>query len=219
MLSTSQQKQESFRSESDYYSIVAKGPMLDRVYSMRYRGYSAENYIEENSSHKFIDEYDAKPNGTCYLTYCGKKLMGTIRTCVYTPEIGLRIPIMDVFEDELKSSIGLNSTFVEPNKFVIDPSFQTKGGVRARFSVLSNIVDSADKHNAKYLVAGIRSEHIKFYKGLHFEVASGLKAYPHLSFKTVLVIVSDVDAFRNKIFSKLQQKEVVNDSLFNNVSG
>jgi hypothetical protein len=78
MLSTTQPLQENFSSTSDYYSIVAKGPMLDRVYSMRYRSYSADNYIEKNSSHKFIDEYDAKPNSTCFLTYCGKKLIGSL---------------------------------------------------------------------------------------------------------------------------------------------
>ena len=69
MQSIALQNQESPQGQNDYYSIVAKGPMLDRVYSMRYRSYSAENYIEENSSLKFIDEYDAKSNSTCFLLY------------------------------------------------------------------------------------------------------------------------------------------------------
>jgi hypothetical protein len=219
MLSTTQPLQENFSSKSDYYSIVAKGPMLDRVYSMRYRSYSAENYIEENSSHKFIDEYDAKANSTCFLTYCDNKVIGSIRSCVYDPKVGLNVPVMDVFSPELNDNIGYSSIFIEANKFVIDPSFQSKGGVRARFTVYKNIAEAIFEHDAKYLVAGIRSEHIKFYKGLHFEVASGLKEYPHLNFKTVLMICGDVNAFRNKIFSKIQQDEVVNDSLFNNVPG
>ena len=218
MLFNGLQSKEEFRTQSDYYSIAAKGPMLDRVYSMRYRSYSAENYIEENSSHKFMDEYDAKKNCTSFLTYYESKPIGSIRSCVYQPELQNTVPVMEVFGDELGASIGYGSTFIEANKFVIDPTFQNRGGVRARFSVYENIAQSTILHDAKYLVAGIRTEHIKFYKALHFELASNEKSYPHLSFKTVLVICSDVDAFRNKIFSKTRRNEVVNGSLFSNVS-
>ncbi len=219
MLSTALQVQEKFRSESDYYSIAAKGPMLDRVYSMRYRSYSAKDYIEKNSSHKFMDEYDAKPNCTSFLTYYKDKAFGSVRTCSFNPELNNIVPVMEVFGKEIDESIGYGSTFIEANKLVIDPSFQDKAGVVARLNVYENIVNSIVAHDAKYLVAGIRTEHIKFYKFLHFEILSEERSYPHLSFKTVLAICPDVNAFRDKIYSRTRRSEVVNGSLLSNVSG
>ena len=82
--------------------------MLDRVYTMRYRSYSAEGYIEENSSLKFIDEYDNKPNSTCFLAYYRNQVVGSIRACVYEPNQGLNIPIMDCFEKELRNTSLIN---------------------------------------------------------------------------------------------------------------
>ena len=79
---------------NNYYSVVAKGPMLDRVYTMRYKSYSAEGYIEENSSLKFIDEYDGKPNSVCFLAYYQNNIVGSIIACVYEPQNGAEIPIM-----------------------------------------------------------------------------------------------------------------------------
>lgn len=124
MLTTALQTQE--KPQSDYYSVIAKGPMLDRVYSMRYRSYSAEGYIEENSSLKFIDEYDNKPNSTCFLLYHQNKAVGSMRTCVFDSSERLAVPVMDVFDEEIRNTIGYGSTFVEVNKFVIDRSLRRK---------------------------------------------------------------------------------------------
>lgn len=219
MLLNNLQSKEEFRGKNDYYSIVAKGPMLDRVYSMRYRSYSAKDYIDQNPSLKFMDEYDAKSNCTSYLTYYKGKPFGSVRTCTFDPKLGNMVPVMEVFDTEIKQTIGYDSKFIEANKLVIDPAFQDKGGVVARLNVYENIVNSIVSHDAKYLIAGIRTEHIKFYKFLHFEVASEEKSYPHLSFKTVFAICHDVNAFRDRIYSRTRRSEVVNGSLLSNVSG
>ena len=188
----------------EYYSTVARGSMLDTVYSMRYASYSAENYIEKNSSRKFMDEYDSMPNCTSYLTYFGKKAIGSIRSCIYKPEEQLSIPVINVFEEELKNSVSFDNVIIEANKFVIDLSFQKHGGVKARLSIFRNIANSLLENKAKYLVAGVRSAHIKFHKSLYFEPASEIKVYPHLKFKTVLVICKNVSAFCEKIYSKME---------------
>ncbi len=216
MLSHSQDTNFSASSPTGYHNVVARGPMLDRVYSMRYRSYSEEGYIDRCPSRKFMDEYDATPNCTSFLTYYGKKTIGSIRSCLYTPWDKLQIPVMDVFEEELAQTVGYNNVMIEANKFVVDPSFQNQGGVRARFSIYKNIADEIVENRAKYLVAGIRTEHIKFYKMLKFQPASDIKSYPHLKFKTLLVVCEDVDAFCDRIYSKTVRKEAANGALLNN---
>lgn len=218
MLTTAAQTQTHYH--NDYYSLAAKGPMLDRVYSMRYKSYSAKDYIEKNASHKFMDEYDAKPNCTSFLTYYKNKPFGSVRTCVFNPELQNSVPVMEVFGNEIGNAIGYDSTLIEANRLVIDPSFQDKAGAVARMHVYENIVTSIIAHDAKYLIAGIRTEHIKFYKFMHFDVMSEERAYPLLNFKTVLVICHDVNAFRDRIYSKTRRGgEVVNGTLLSNMSG
>ncbi len=219
MLSAALQVQESVSHKNDYYSIAAKGPMLDRVYSMRYRSYSAKDYIEKNETHRFMDQYDSKSNCTSFLTYYKNRPFGSVRTCVFNPELQNTVPVMEVFGKEIGEAIGYRSTFVEANKLVIDPSFQDKAGVVARLNIYENIVNTIVEHDAKYLVAGIRTEHIKFYKFMHFDVMSEERSYPELNFKTVLVICHDVNAFRDRIYSRTRRSEVVSDTLFSNVSG
>ena len=202
-------QQHGLNSKASYRSIEARGPMLDRVYSMRYKSYSNEEYIDKNDSMKFMDQYDAMPNCKSFLTYQGDNAIGSIRSCIYDPQENLPIPVMEVFDDELREATGYNDIMIEANKFVVDPTFQKSGGVRARFNVYKNIVDTIIDNNAKYLVACIRTEHIKFYKMLHFNPASEIKSYPHLKFKTLLVICDDIPACCDKVYSQTTRRKEV----------
>ncbi len=211
MLTNALQTQE--KPQSDYYSVIAKGPMLDRVYSMRYRSYSTEGYIEENSSLKFIDEYDNKPNSTCFLLYNQNKAVGSIRTCVFDVRDRLAIPVMEVFDQEIKNNIGYDSTFVEVNKFVIDPSFQRKGGVEARMQLIGSAVEEVIRRNSSSLLLAVRPAHVRFYKMFGCYPISDAKSYPHLSFKTVLMASTDIQWTRNFIRSKVDVVEKHDDPI------
>ncbi|MFT5082756.1 MAG: hypothetical protein ACI9Y1_000787 [Lentisphaeria bacterium] len=183
----------------EYHSIAAKGPMLDRVYSMRYRSYSEEGYIEKSSSKKFMDEFDSLPSCTSYLTYFGKKAIGSVRASVYTPANGGDVPAMEVFEKEIRDNVDMDKPFVETNKFVIDPSFQKSGGVRARFNIFKNIAEEAVKCDASSVIIAVRPEHVKFYRLLLFKPISGSKKYPHLAFDTVLLMCNEKSAIQKVV--------------------
>ena len=189
---------------NDYYSVIAKGPMLDRVYSMRYRSYSAEGYIAENSSLKFIDEYDNKPDSICFLAYQKNKAIGSMRACVYDPSKKNLIPVMEVFENEIRDNIGHDNILVEMNKFVIDPTFQRKGGMHARLMLMGSVLNESMNRNAKAVLVAVRPEHTRFYQIFGGKVISGIKSYPHLSFKTVLMVCNDLDLAENILRSKLR---------------
>jgi N-acyl-L-homoserine lactone synthetase len=190
---------------NNYYSVIAKGPMLDRVYSMRYRSYSSEGYIKENSSHKFIDEYDDKPNSICFLAYQQSKAIGSMRACIYDPtQENSIVPVMEVFDEELRNNVGYDNIFVEMNKFVIDPSFQRKGGMHARLMLMGSVLTESIKKNATSVVVAVRTEHIKFYQLFGGKVISGIKSYPHLSFKTVLMVCTELEAADKMLRNKLR---------------
>lgn len=186
----------------EYSSIKAHGPLLDYVFSVRYDSYSADNYIEKNASRRFMDEFDGTPNCHSFLVYCRKKLIGSIRSCVYNPEQDYRIPVMDVFEQELKENVGMDGVVVEANKFVVHPEFQRQGGVKARFSIYRNVIESAIREKARCIVVAVRPAHVKFYRMFHMYPMSDAKSYPHLNFQTVLMACHDIEASRDFIWSK-----------------
>lgn len=191
-----------------YQCKLAYGPMLDIVYSLRYRSYGAENYIEKNASEKFIDEFDCTPNCHSHILYCNKRPVGSIRECIYRPDQPYSIPVMDVFEQELHANVGLDKTIVEANKFVVHPDFQRKGGLYARFSLYRRIIDSAWENGAHAVVVAVRPAHVKFYGMLGLEQISGAKSYPHLAFQTVLMACQEIDSTRQFIHKQMDRKAV-----------
>lgn len=198
---------------STYHSVRAEGQLLDSVYALRYRAYSAQNFIKKNDSERFIDKYDAMTNSTSFLTYKGEKLIGSIRISAYHPNSDYTIPVMENFSEELSSHIGLNKPFVEINRFVVNPAFQRSGGVRARFSIYKNALDQVIQLQPAFVVAAVREEHVRFYKMLNFEPISDFKLYSGVSFKAVLMAGSDVAGAREFILSKCNKSMVQDDIL------
>lgn len=189
---------------SGYESTAARGPLLDKVFSLRYKSYSAENYIDKNSSGRFMDEYDGQRNCQSYLTYFRKKPIGSIRSCVYSPDGPTVLPAMHPFEEEIRECLGYEEPFVEANRFVVDPDFQRQGGVVARFNIFRKIVESAIEAEAPCILAAIRPEHVKFYRLLFFYPLADIapKPYPALKFKVVLLACRDIARLKKLIWSR-----------------
>jgi|GEM_PF-1983505 len=200
-----------------YHSIRANGPMMDSVFALRYKSYSADNYIEKNSSERFMDEFDGRKNCTSYLTYYDKKLIGSIRLCVYQPHDGSTIPTVQMYEEEIAKHIGLDKTLIEANRFVVHPDFQRKGGIQARFSIYKNIITETDNAKAACVLAAVREEHVRFYKLVNFVPISDLKTYHRCKFKTILMACFDLDRTRDFVLNQTDKRsQAKDDHLFNN---
>lgn len=173
----------------------ATGPLLDRVVSMRYRSYSSEGFIDENSSGKFMDEYDALPNCSSHLLYFENKAVGSIRTCVYKPNKPFPVPILEVYGKEIEAAIGLTTPFLEVNKFVIAPEFQKRGGVQARFELFRAVAEETREKGAEYILMAVRKSHVRFYDHMFdCQVISEAKLYPGLKFSTVLLLIKNTES-------------------------
>lgn len=138
-----------------------------------------------------------------------------MRICEYNPVEKLPVPVMEIFDEEIRDNIGYNSTFVEINKFVIDPSFQRKGGVEARMLLVATMVEEAMRRGSSSMLLAIRPAHTRFYKMLGCHQISGIKSYPHLSFKTVLMACTDIQWSRNFISSKINVVKTNDDPVPN----
>lgn len=215
-----QQNQQSSREQliqphviSGYTNQRAHGPLLDTVFRMRYESYSTEGFIPTNSSKLFFDEFDDKKNCTSYMTSYEERAIASIRSCMYTPGSDLDIPIMEVFHKELEENVGLDNTMLEINKFVIAPHFQRRGGIKARFMVYANVVNAALDQGAKYLVAAVREEHIQYNHSMFgFELASDARSYPHLKFKTALMICDNIERIRQRLDKKIGTRIIHDDT-------
>jgi hypothetical protein len=78
----------------DYHSKAARGPMLDRVYSMRYRSYFGAGHIDKCISGKFMDEYDGTANCQSHLLYNKNRAIASLRTCLFDPDKEGGVPTM-----------------------------------------------------------------------------------------------------------------------------
>eukprot|EP01024_Parvocaulis_polyphysoides_P048782 TRINITY_DN46708_c0_g1_i5.p3 TRINITY_DN46708_c0_g1~~TRINITY_DN46708_c0_g1_i5.p3 ORF type:complete len:256 (-),score=7.10 TRINITY_DN46708_c0_g1_i5:633-1400(-) len=200
-----------------YYTERAQGPLLDKVFSMRYRSYSEAGHIDPCVSGKFMDEYDGRPNSKSYLLYGQKKKkkkpVGSIRVCMFDPKESHGVPAMEMYRDEIKKEIGYENRFVEVNRFVIDPRFQRLGGMQARFRIFELGVDKALEAGASCILVAVRPEHVRFYKMLFGRPISESKPYHNVKFNTVLVACTEIEKTKEFISSKLFGKN--NEPTFN----
>jgi hypothetical protein len=198
-----------------YTSIIASGPLMDKVFRLRYRSYRADNYIEENSTARLMDKYDSQCHCISYLTYSYADLLGSIRCCVFSPALQLRVPAMEVFGEEIEKTIGLDAAFLEVNKFVVNPDFQNRGGMGAKFAIYRNVISAVDESKSSCVIVAVRPEHVQFYKLMFYERISETKPYPGVRFETVLMICRDLEPARRFIEKRIKDEWFCDDSIPN----
>ena len=155
---------------------------------LRYQAYLDNNSIGANSKKIFYDQFDLSSNCHSHIEYINGTPAAAIRACVLDPKQKHNsIPAMEIFAKEIESVSEENDVIVETNKFVIDPLFQSRG-LRLKFNLFSFIFKMAYRVNANYIVVAVRQQHAKFYKCMNFFPISGVKKYPGLNFKTVLLL-------------------------------
>ena len=185
-----------------YFYQTARDRKLDDVFALRYRAYLADGYIGENTRKRFFDDFDYEPNCRSFLTHYGQELVGSIRTCLWTPGQQLEIPAMEIFDEEIRREVGYDKRIMETNKFVVSPEFQRRGGIRARFSIYRSALSVVHEEDVDVVVIAVREEHIRFYRMLGFGQISDVRAYPHLNFNTALLACYDMESLSDFILER-----------------
>lgn len=172
-----------------------------KVYALRYRAYRAVEAILPNQQESFSDEYDLLPNISSYLLRKnGGIAVGSIRACMYSPQLQNRIPAFDVYYDEIKTNMGLDKVIVESTRYVVDPDFQTNT-MHHSIYLFKAIFLHVALTNADYLIAAVRNKHVYFYKKLLKMVPiSDSKLYPNFNFTSAVLLVANAkEAVANAI--------------------
>lgn len=155
---------------------------------LRYTAYLDNNSIGENSEQIFYDQFDLKSNCYSHVEYIDSKPVAAIRACVLNPKEKINaIPAMEIFAKEIEQATKENDVVLETNKFVIHPSFQSRG-LKLKFNLFSFIFKMAYRVNANYIIVAVRRQHANFYRCMNFYPISGAKQYPGLNFSTVLLM-------------------------------
>lgn len=174
--------------------------LKELVYKIRYESYIPDNHIDARKDQKLSDIYDGMKNCHSYIIYQNDEPVGTIRSCVYSSKYNwVKIPVLDIFAEEISSNIEKNKTLIEINKLTILPKFQKKFLLYS-MGLFRNILINTYQYHADYLLAAVRTNHIRFYKNIFLLPISKEKVYPGVKFKTVL-LAGDVNKYRN-IFLK-----------------
>lgn len=167
---------------------ICQSPLdLQKVAKLRYQCYRSVDAIREHAQEEFLDLYDGRANTKSCMVYEDNQLVGSIRACVYAPELGnLSIPAFEVYKEDIQQAIGLDKVIVESNRFVIT---QEKADSKVLFKVpFRFIVLNINKFDADYVITAVRPKHVPLYQRfLTMEPISQPKKYPGIEVDMVLM--------------------------------
>ncbi|MCI5076869.1 hypothetical protein [Oricola sp.] len=183
----------------------------NQVYSLRHRAYRASGVMTDSVGDLFYDDYDSKQNCFSFLLLHEGRPMGSIRAnrkVLESDEVGA----MDAFGPELRAAGIAGNSFVESNRFVIDPSFERRG-IRALIQLMRGIRLHTALADARYVVTAVRVQHVDFYRRfLKMYPISKPAMYPGLDMLTVL-LAADVKRDSKSVFDRIPELAVMEDEI------
>lgn len=138
---------------------------LNRAFALRYRAYLEVGSIEENEQKLLYDEYDFLPNARVFLVWYEGKAVATVRSCVYSDAYRwLPTEALTYFPTDITSELGAKTRYLESNRFAVDPDFQGRQSLYARFLLFRAHGLNAGVHDCGYIMTSVRSNHVAFYQ-------------------------------------------------------
>ncbi|MCB0587360.1 MAG: GNAT family N-acetyltransferase [Phaeodactylibacter sp.] len=174
------------------------------AFQIRYRAYLEAGMIPENEEGMFYDEDDYQPNSRIFLVWYQDKAVATVRSCVYSDAYGW-MPTEGVlhFREELSNKIGTHTRLLESNRFAVDPTFQGRQSLFARFLLFRGHGLNAAVHQCKYIVTSVKANHIAFYQRfLNLEPISPEPHYYEWLEADVSLLMNETDTCLNSILKR-----------------
>jgi len=180
------------------YANHRQETVAKQIYELRYTAYLGNDSINPNSEAAFSDRYDVAENCHSHIEYIDGMPAGSIRACIYDPaRPDLTVSAMTNFQAEIEQHIGLDTIFVQANRFAIHPMFQNHSRW-LKYRLLRFVFDQALDVDAKYLIGAPRPSQMGFYKQFLFEPISEVKNFNGVNFKTVLM-ACPLDSARKQV--------------------
>ena len=141
------------------------------AYHLRYRSYLAVNSIPENPEEMLYDAFDRSPNSRTFLVWYEGKAVATVRSCVYSDLYDwTHTEAVEYFAQDIHTQLGAKTRILESNRFAVDPDFQGRQSLFARFLLFRAHGLNAAAHDCAYIITSVRCNHVAFYQrflGLH----------------------------------------------------
>lgn len=168
---------------------------LRQAWRIRYEAYRSRDYIDENSSGFFTDEFDKTESSKTLIVYRHGLPAASARLCLYDPASKIfgfhSTPAFSTFKSEidaLTAQIIIQDRSVrgiEVMRLVRHPDFERDHEVL--FALLMAIGYIILDFNAHLIFSGVRSNHIPFYRRFGFTQITEARPYPKLKFQTALI--------------------------------
>ena len=138
---------------------------LKAAFELRYRAYLAVDSIPENEEALLYDDYDFMPNNRVHLVWYDGKPVATVRSCIYSEAYEWApTEAVQYFGQDIENQLGKNSRILESNRFAVDPDFQGRQSLFARFLLFRAHGLNAAVHQCSHIMTSVRSNHIAFYQ-------------------------------------------------------
>jgi len=158
-----------------------------RVRLLRYVNLLEQGDIEANPECSYHDGHDRGTEGATFLLTRDRRPMGTVRASLDSPLRCGALPSMDVFEREIRSTIGLDRTTVEASLFANDPASHLDRRVTL-LHLLKGPLLICTLVSADWLIITVREEEIGFYRRmLDMEILSGAETLRGIAAPRVLM--------------------------------
>ncbi len=173
--------------------------LLQSAFGVRYRGYRHENFIEENESGVFVDEFDLSPNTETFTASVDGHPAGTIRVLHRRPDEPWSVlTACSAFGDVLDQALPADACCIEVNRFAVEPQFQGLRGHRVKLALLKAALMTAAESGIEHVIGAVRSEHMPFYQNFLGMTAHGSpRRYPGLRFDATLMVGNVAGGFES----------------------
>ncbi len=153
-------------SQNDFIlEVCMNQPSKRLAYQIRYRSYLEAGMIAENDDSLLYDKYDALASSRIFLVWYQGTPVATVRSSIYsdhyqwTPTEGV-----NYFSNDMMESLGAETPVLESSRFAVDPDFQGRQSLFARFLLFRAHGLNASLHKCAYITTAVRSKHLAFYK-------------------------------------------------------
>lgn len=178
--------------------VSPSSDLMPTVGQLRYRAYRSVEAISENPQESFLDEFDRQDHCTSFLLTAGSMPLASIRALVHGPRSAWRRTVAHaVYADAIHAAIGADSSFVESNRFVVEPSSNSLD-LSILLVLFKAIAIAAVSEEVQWIVTAVRKKHEGVYtKWLGFQRISEPRFYPGLDFEMVLLLRAVDDDLRH----------------------
>ena len=138
---------------------------MNKAFQVRYCAYLEVNSIPENEEGLLYDEYDFQANARVFLVWYQGKAVATVRSCIYSDSYTwVPTEAVTYFQEDIHGQLGAETRILESNRFAVDPSFQGRQSLFARFLLFRAHGLNAAVHQCTYIMTSVRAHHAAFYQ-------------------------------------------------------